>query len=334
MSVFTNSDVEFVNRVRNQYDWRLTNMIRGYMGIEYSTDEIKGGRFVDESLEQDYLQARYSLLRGYEKMPKPTEDMWRKNGVDARKAYVKMLESTNQGMSPFYDDKENEPDVESDIFTYHTGDEVPTSVKTVIISSDVDEISECAFRNCISLKSIVIPESVTKIGKQAFANCIELVDVRLVNVDFIGDMAFLNCTNLNSATLGSSVQHIGMGAFKNCTNLHEATIPPNVTFIGDYAFADCPSLEVATVYDGVSKIPSYCFQNDASLKTVVIPSSVYEVCEHAFENCPNAQVLVPTMNMQEAEELLGVKMVAKSEDDDTIFKCDKGFIVKLYKDLF
>jgi hypothetical protein len=38
--------------------------------------------------------------------------------------------------------------------------------------------------------------------------------------------------------------------------------------------------------------------------------------------------------MDEAEELLGVKMKQRAEEDPTLFKCDKGFMVKLYKDLY
>ena len=59
-----------------------------------------------------------------------------------------------------------------------------------------------------------------------------------------------------------------------------------------------------------------------------------KVGKNAFENCPNVEVYVPTLDMKEAEELLGVKMVAKAEDDDTIFKCNKGYIIRLFKDLF
>ena len=46
------------------------------------------------------------------------------------------------------------------------------------------------------------------------------------------------------------------------------------------------------------------------------------------------EVYVPTMDINEAEELLGVKMVAKAEEDETMFKCDQGYVVKLYKDLY
>lgn len=125
-----------------------------------------------------------------------------------------------------------------------------------------------------------------------------------------------------------------MGAFKNCTALTTATIPPNVTFIGDYAFANCSELKTVTVMDGVVELPAYCFQNNVKLEQVMLPSSIEKVSDTAFENCPNCIVYVPTMEMEEAEELLGVKMKQRAEEDPTLFKCDKGFMVKLYKDLY
>ena len=43
---------------------------------------------------------------------------------------------------------------------------------------------------------------------------------------------------------------------------------------------------------------------------------------------------MPTMNMDEAQELLGSKFVAKDADDDCVFKTEDGYVVRLYKDLY
>ena len=69
------------------------------------------------------------------------------------------------------------------------------------------------------------------------------------------------------------------------------------------------------------ELPAYCFQNDVKLEQVMLPSSIEKVSDTALE-------------MEEAEELLGVKMKQRAEEDPTLFKCDKGFMVKLYKDLY
>lgn len=312
-------------------------MITGFMGISYSTDEIKNGRFVDKTLESDFLQTRYDILRQPGRRYMVDESVWRKNGEEARKHFLRMMEESNkQDVIFFNESEESEVVLPTDTFTYTGPEKPPKEVKTLIISSDLKEIPDEEFKGLSELVSIVFPDESTdmKIGKNAFENCPKLTTIRLNGVTYIGDEAFLNCTGLVAVELGADIQHIGMGAFKNCSSLATATIPPNVTFIGDYAFANCPELKSMSIMDGVAEIPAYCFQNDTSLEQVILPTSIEKVGENAFENCPNIEVYVPTMDRDEAEELLGVKMVAKAEDDDTILKCDKDYIVRLYKDLF
>lgn len=52
-------------------------MITGFMGIAYSTDEIKNGRFVDRTLEQDFLQTRYDILRQPGRRQMVDESVWK-----------------------------------------------------------------------------------------------------------------------------------------------------------------------------------------------------------------------------------------------------------------
>ena len=313
-------------------------MITGFMGIAYSTNEIKNGRFVDKTLEGDFLRARYDMLRAPNRKSF-NESAWRKCTVEARKEFLKMLEAIEERnkIRPDVEDvKDDDGSLETDTFTYVGEDHPPKGVKTIIVGSDVKEIEDGAFKDLANLKCVVFSDEAVdmKIGKNAFENCQSITTIRLNGVTYVGDEAFLNCTGLIAGELGSSVQHVGMGAFKNCTALTTATIPPNVTFVGDYAFANCAELKTVTVMDGVVELPAYCFQNDVKLEQVLLPSSIEKVSDTAFENCPNCVVYVPTMEMEEAEELLGVKMKQRAEEDPTLFKCDKGFMVKLYKDLY
>lgn len=313
-------------------------MITGFMGIAYSTDEIKNGRFVDKNLESDFIQKRYSLLRSPDRSAF-NESAWRKGTVEARKEFLSMLEATERMNTADFEREEDVPNEEvlpTDTFTYVGEDHPPKEVQTIIVSGDVKEIETGAFKDLPNLKSVVFSDETSdlRIGKNAFENCPMLTTIRLNGVTFIGDEAFLNCVGLVAVELGPDVQHIGMGAFKNCTALSTVTIPPNVTFIGDYAFANCTTLKTVTVLDGVVEIPAYCFQNDPAIEQVELPTSIEKVGNNAFENCASAVVLIPTDDMKEAEEVLGVKMVAKAEEDDKLFKCDQGYIVQLYKDLY
>lgn len=315
-------------------------MTTGFMGIEYSTDEIKNGRFVDGQLERDFLQTRYDILRQPGRKFMVDESMWRKNGEDARKHFLRMMEESNK-QDVLYFKESDEPEQVRDAgapFTYDGGEDVPKNIETVIIASEVEEIPDETFKDCTSLKSIVFNENLHRIGKKAFENCPSLTNVRLIDISYIGDEAFQNCNGLLSIELGPGLQHIGMGAFKNCSKLGSVWVPPNLTFMGDFAFANCAELTNVTVMDGVVEVSAYAFQNCTKLEKVMLPTSVEKVSNSAFENCPHAEICVPTLDMEEAEEILNNKMVAKAEEDDTLFKCCDGnrgtFFVRLYKDLY
>ena len=294
---------------------------------------------MDKTLESDFLQTRYDILRQPGRRYMVDESVWRKNGEEARKHFLRMMEESNRkDKMVFKESLEDEEDavLPTDTFTYTGTEKPPKEVKTLIISSDLQEIPDEEFKDLTNLISLVFPDEATdmKIGKNAFENCPKLTTIRLNGVTYIGDEAFLNCTGLVAVELGSSIQHIGMGAFKNCTALGSVTIPPNLTFMGDYAFANCAELKTVTVMDGVVEIPAYAFQNCPKLEQVILPSSIEKVAETAFENCTNIEVYVPTLDMKEAEEILNTKMVAKAEEDESLFKCKAGYIVRLYKDLY
>jgi len=73
---------------------------------------------------------------------------------------------------------------------------VPTSLKTVVITSDM-HIYSSAFSGCTSLTSVVIPDSVTTIGISAFSGCTSLTSVVIPDsVTTIFNSAFSGCTGL------------------------------------------------------------------------------------------------------------------------------------------
>jgi hypothetical protein len=114
-------------------------MTTGFMGIEYSTDEIKNGRFVDKTLESDFLQTRYDILRQPGRKFMVDESMWRKNGEDARKHFLRMMEESNkQDVLYFKESEESEVVLPTDTFTYTGPEKPPKEVKTLIISSELN----------------------------------------------------------------------------------------------------------------------------------------------------------------------------------------------------
>lgn len=78
--------------------------------------------------------------------------------------------------------------------------------RSVIIPTDIDELSEYAFSNkdALDVEAIYIPDHITKIPAYCFQK--------------------------NKATyirISPNVTHIGDGAFYNCPNLWKATVPPD-----------------------------------------------------------------------------------------------------------
>ena len=78
--------------------------------------------------------------------------------------------------------------------------------RSVIIPTDIDELSEYAFSNkdALDVEAIYIPDHITKIPA--------------------------HCFQKNKATyirISPNVKHIGDGAFYNCPNLWKATVPPD-----------------------------------------------------------------------------------------------------------
>ena len=183
---------------------------------------------------------------------------------------------------------------------YYDADYVPTSLKTVIITSGTS-IDDGAFYGCSSLTNVVIPDSVTSIGYSAFWNCTGLTSVVIPDsVTSIGYSAFSSCTGLTSVVIGNGVTSIGKSAFEECTGLASVVIGNGVTSIGKYAFEDCTSLKevyyAGTIEQWCNISFSYYNSNPMYLgdklhiggelvTEVVIPDTVETIGEACFQRC-------------------------------------------------
>ena len=193
------------------------------------------------------------------------------------------------------------------IFGNSGSEDVPTSLKEVVIADGARSISDEAFGSCRSLTSITIPNSVTSIGYMTLRGCTGLeritigyidklyilfgsnasaVPTSLKEVVITGDVtsicnnAFEDCSGLTSIILPESVTSIGYNAFKGCSELHSINIPESVTSIGNYAFRGCKGL-TEPVYNThiFARLPtSYSGSYE-------IPSSITYIVGSAFESC-------------------------------------------------
>ena len=135
-------------------------MVTGFLGIEYSTDEIRNGRFVDKTLESDFMQTRYDMLRKADKRFF-NESAWKKNTVEARQEFLKMMEHAEERNKVRLNYENNDDVLSTDTFTYDGSEKPPKNVKTIIVQSDVKTIEEEAFKGLQDLKSVVFPDEAT-----------------------------------------------------------------------------------------------------------------------------------------------------------------------------
>ena len=169
-------------------------------------------------------------------------------------------------------------------------------IKNLVISNDITEIMNYAFKGCSCLTSINTGNSVISIGNNSFSDCDNITSLTIGNsVISLGDYAFSNCSSLTSVTIPSSVTSIGESAFQNCSSLTSVIIPSSVTNIGGNAFYNIDTV----VYCGPATGAPWGARNGGStINKIVIDGLYYDInycdqtakvrCkseEHVYESC-------------------------------------------------
>lgn len=106
----------------------------------------------------------------------------------------------------------------SDALHWH-GQNLTTTIQSVVIEQGVTSVGYWAFANCTNLKTISLPDGITLIEADAFYNS-GLASIVLPNsVTEVQESAFSNCKQLASCDLGRGIKHIGKNCFWDCTAL-------------------------------------------------------------------------------------------------------------------
>ncbi len=126
---------------------------------------------------------------------------------------------------------------------YHTAHYAPSSIKTIRLHPDTEEIEKGAFEDHPALESIFITDKVKKIGWFAFRGCTALKEVRLpASIDSITLELFRGCSALESIEIPEGVVRIGDDAFKDCISLRTVKIPKTVKHLDARNFSGCRNL--------------------------------------------------------------------------------------------
>lgn len=101
------------------------------------------------------------------------------------------------------------------------------NLKSVTLSSSINELATYTFSGCKNLQSVIGLENtaVTKIPEYAFNECASLATITFPgNISEIGEYAFYYCTSLTEIYLPATLKSFGSASFYNCTNLGKITI--------------------------------------------------------------------------------------------------------------
>ena len=209
-------------------------------------------------------------------------------------------------------------------------------VKTVFIPETyndlpVTKITANAFKGNTSIESLIMSDNINEIGGGAFYECSSLTNIYLSNkINIINDYTFYGCKKLNKIVLPDTVERIGGYAFDSVGDGFTINIPNSLTIVDYYAFGGYYSslrniyinsvsqwidiirnneylrlcsdgffnnlgvfinnepLYDLTIPDDVEYIPSNTFKG-WRIKTVTIPKSVKRFHDKAFYKCSNLQ---------------------------------------------
>ncbi len=106
-----------------------------------------------------------------------------------------------------------------------------SSLKSIILSSNVKHIEESAFEGCSSLQLVALPNNIISIGASAFKGCSSLESIVFPSsLEYIEENAFMNCSSLSSVTIErkiSDITQLGANAFDDCNSNLQIIVPPN-----------------------------------------------------------------------------------------------------------
>jgi hypothetical protein len=188
----------------------------------------------------------------------------------------------------------------------------------VSLGKGLEEISDNAFYECMSLREIIIPSRV-RVNDSAFSHEVRIIDdnEKIENEDFvylgqenydipadvarvivhpsirmIRSRAFFHCFNLTSVILNERLEEIGEEAFGYCASLRE------IVMIRDRAFYHCTCL-VVNGGEGLEVIGVEAFWECKSLREILIPPHVRVIKDNAFSNCSQLRAVNGDKGLEE-----------------------------------
>ncbi len=117
-----------------------------------------------------------------------------------------------------------------------------TQIETVYIPDSIVNVEKQAFENS-SVKTVTIAGNIEEMAIRMFHECKRLESVYFKNKGkIIASYTFSGCISLTTVELPENVEQIESYAFSRCSSLKKLYLPNSVTYIDDTAFNECKEL--------------------------------------------------------------------------------------------
>ncbi|ELP94555.1 hypothetical protein EIN_010510 [Entamoeba invadens IP1] len=151
-----------------------------------------------------------------------------------------------------------------------------------------------------SLVAITLSTNLYEISNYCFCNCIKLKEINLKHVRVFGEYCFCGCDSLSAITLGTNITKSAKTPFKNVTSIQNVTAPGvksvdfDITASSSNAFCNIKHKTVTTRYDKNNnilpdflsdEIETLVFKNRRGLSDINLASTVTVIEENAFSGC-------------------------------------------------
>lgn len=148
----------------------------------------------------------------------------------------------------------------------------------VIIPDSVIAIGSRCFAGCRNLKSVRLSSLIEELPQSCFGYCDSLSD--LVNFEQVLELD-INCfrgTAISSIDCFKNIKSIGSSCFSDCTNIRSLKFPKSLQFLDTYAFSCCTELQFidfSNIQCGIT-LGSGVFEGCKEDCKLIIPSHLKE----------------------------------------------------------
>lgn len=198
-----------------------------------------------------------------------------------------------------------------------------SSLTSVTIPSNVQEIDHYAFADCASLSRFTISDSTLHIGRDILADT-PWYAAQSNGIVYVGKVAYtikgsVSSPELRSDTLAlaaylfegssfssfnipSSVRVIEYGAFLNCTSLKEISLPSSLQYLESHAFGGCIMLDTVRFNESTSVIMAGAFEGCYHPMFICSPGSTAEEYAEKYGNPLQGELRVPVVRITSVGE--------------------------------